>query len=56
MAKSSDNPIPHLSTDWEFDPLSGKKFSGASVQAFIKSYLGAISKAAYFDPNTYTLY
>ena len=56
MANSSNNPIPHLSTDWEFDPLSGKKFSGASVQAFIKSYLGAISKAAYFDPNTYTLY
>lgn len=56
MANSSNNPIPHLSTDWEFDPISGKKFSGASVQAFIKRYLGAISKAAYFDPNDYTMY
>lgn len=56
MAKSSTNPIPNLNTDWEFDPLNGMKYSGASVQAFIKQFLGAVSKAAFFDPNDYTLY
>lgn len=56
MAKSSNNPISGLDVDWSLDPLTGLKFSGASVQSFIKQHLGAIPHSAHFDPNDYTMY
>lgn len=56
MAKTSNYPIENLNVDWSLDPNTGLKFSGASVQAFIKKYLGAIAKAAYFDASDYTMY
>lgn len=56
MANTSTNSITSLSQDWGYDPLQEKPFSGAAVQQFIKSYLGAVSKAAYFDPSTNTMY
>jgi hypothetical protein len=57
MARVSSNNITSLSDDWGCDPLDDNKpFSGAAVQQFIKSYLGAISRASYFDSTSNTLY
>ena len=57
MARVSNNDIPDLSYDWSIDPSEGNiPFSGASVQRFIKSYLGSIAKAAHFDPSGPTMY
>lgn len=56
MANVSTNNITSLDQDWGYDPLQQKPFSGAAVQQFIKSYLGAVSKAAYFDSTTNTMY
>lgn len=56
MARTSPNSITSLDQDWGRDPLNGLPFSGSAVQSFIKEYLGAISKASYFDSTTNTLY
>ena len=57
MANVSPNNITNLNQDWGSDPSAGgAPFSGAAVQAFIKSQLGIIAKASYFDPTTATLY
>lgn len=56
MAKVSSNSIVSLSDDWGLDSTSNLPFSGAAVQSFIKSYLGAVSKAAWFNPANYTMY
>lgn len=56
-SKVSPNSIASLDQDWSRDPsYNNYPFSGANVQAFIKRYLGDIAHAAYFDPNTYTMY
>lgn len=56
MARHSSQPITSLNQDWNFDPIEQLPFSGAAVQAFIKSYLGAVAKASYFDSTTNTMY
>lgn len=56
MARHSSQPITSLNQDWNFDPIEQLPFSGAAVQAFIKSYLGAVAKASYFDSSTNTMY
>lgn len=56
MAKYSTNPIASLDVDWSLDPYTGKKFSGGSVQAFIKQNLGAIARAAHFDAQNNTMH
>ena len=56
MARYSSQPITSLSQDWSYDPIEQLPFSGAAVQAFIKSYLGAVAKASYFDSTTNTMY
>lgn len=39
MADKSYNEIPDLQEDWGIDPRNGLKYSGRSVQTFIKKYL-----------------
>ena len=56
MAKYSPNNITNLSQDWNRDATNGLPYSGRAVQAFIKSYLGSISQAMYFNPTNMTLY
>lgn len=57
MAKVSPNSIISLDQDWGNDvSYNNLPFSGSSVQSFIKGYLSDIAHAAYFDPNTYTMY
>ena len=56
MAKASNSTIQDLNIDWSHDPNTGLKFSGASVQAFIKKNLGVIPRAAHFDASDYTMY
>ena len=57
MANVSPNNITNLTQDWGSDPSAGgAPFSGSAVQQFIKSYLGAIAKASFFDSQTMTLY
>lgn len=56
MAKYSPNNITSLGQDWGLDTSNGLPFSGAAVQSFIKSYLGAVAKASYFDSQTATMY
>ena len=56
MPKISPNNITSLSQDWSNDEQTGLPFSGAAVQQFIKSYLGSIARATYFDPTSMTLY
>jgi hypothetical protein len=46
MAKVSPNNITSLTQDWGNDTSVNLPFSGAAVQSFIKSYLGAVAKAA----------
>ena len=54
--KTSDSPITSLSQDWAYDPIEGLPYNGANIQAFIKSHLGKIAKAAWFNPATSTMY
>lgn len=56
MAKVSTNPITSLSQDWGNDTSVNMPFSGAEVQRFIKSYLGAVAHAAWFNPADYKMY
>ena len=56
MANVSPNNITNLEQDWSHDASNNLPYSGAAVQAFIKSQLGVIAKASYFDPTTATLY
>ena len=56
MANVSPNNITNLEQDWAHDASNNLPFSGAAVQAFIKSQLGVIARASYFDPSTATLY
>lgn len=44
MAKKSYNEIPNLDEDWGLDPRNGLKYSGASVQKFIKKQLSQIDQ------------
>ena len=55
MAKTSPNNITSLSQDWGRDDQTGLPFSGAAVQQFIKTNLGEIARACYFDPQEATL-
>lgn len=48
--KLSYNEIPDMNEDWGLDPRNGFKYSGESVQAFIKSKLN--SKMGYFFYDT----
>lgn len=43
MANKSYNEIPNLQEDWGFDPRNGLKYSGQSVQTFIKKFLSLAS-------------
>ena len=56
MAKISPNNITSLGQDWGLDTAVGLPFSGAAVQAFIKSYLQNVSGAAWFNEATSTMY
>lgn len=56
MARYSSQPITSLEQDWSFDPIEQLPFSGAAVQAFIKTYLGAVARASFFDSTTNTMY
>lgn len=56
MARYSSQLITSIDQDWNFDPIEQLPFSGAAVQKFIKSYLGAVAKASHFDSNTNTMY
>ena len=56
MARHSSQPITSLNQNWNYDPIEQLPFSGAAVQQFIKSYLGSVSKAAYFDSTSNTMY
>lgn len=56
MAKYSPNNITNLSQDWSRDTTNGLPYSGRAVQSFIKSYLGSIANAMYFNPANMTLY
>jgi hypothetical protein len=37
MANVSNNPIESFEVDWSYDPLTGKPFSGESVQTYIRA-------------------
>lgn len=56
MGKISPNNITSLNQDWGMDTAVNLPFSGAAVQAFIKSYLRNVSGAAWFNEATSTMY
>lgn len=56
MSKISPNNITSLNQDWGMDTAVNLPFSGAAVQAFIKSYLRSVSGAAWFSEVTSTIY
>lgn len=56
MANVSPNNITNMNQDWGNDATTNLPFSGAAVQAFIKSQLGIIPRAAYFDGASATMY
>ena len=56
MAKVSPNRIQNLQENWALDENTNLPFGGEAVQAFIKSYLRNITKAAWFDSSTATMY
>ena len=56
MPKVSPNIIEDLTKDWGNDTANGLPYSGEEVQRFIKSYLGKVPMASWFNSNTSTMY
>lgn len=56
MAKVSPNNIHDLTQNWGHDEETNLPFSGEAVQTFIKSFLRNVTKAAWFDTTTATMY
>lgn len=56
MAKLSPNNIHDLTQNWGHDDETNLPFSGEAVQTFIKSFLRNVTKAAWFDTTTATMF
>ena len=56
MGKVSPNPIISLEQNWSNDTNVNLPFSGEAVQNFIKQYLQRVTNAAWFDPQSYTMF
>lgn len=54
--KTTDTPLISLSQDWNYDPVEGLPFGGAAIQSFIKTHLGKIPKASWFNSAESTVY
>ena len=56
MASKSYNDIRSIAEDWQYDDRNGLKYSGKSVQKFIKGQLQEKVAATYFDAVELRLY
>ena len=56
MPKVSPNSIHNLQDDWGLDQNTGLPFGGQAIQTFIKSFLRDVTRAAWFDTTTATMY
>ena len=54
--KLSYNEIPNMEEDWGLDPRNGMKYSGKSVQSFIKKNLNEKGGPSWFDPSTNSIH
>lgn len=54
--KLSYNEIPNMQEDWGLDPRNGMKYSGKSVQSFIKRNLNEKAGPSWFDPSTNSIH
>lgn len=52
----SYNEIPNMEEDWGLDPRNGMKYSGKSVQSFLKKVLNEKSGPSWFDPSTNSIH